>query len=351
MHAPFALGAAELLRRRRHRHQPLPGRRRDPGRAAQARRRRDVRGQGRRRRRQRLRRRHRRPARAARAGRPPAARRSSAASSSCTTSRSCGSPTGASIGVESLVRWRDPSRGGLVPPGEFIPVAERTGVIDALGDWVLHEVCAQARDVGRGRPVPERRLQRLAAPAAPPGRRAALRRGGQRARHRARPLRARDHRVGVVAGGLAAAAGARRAARRRLRAGDRRLRRRLLLAVAPARAARPDHQGRPRVPGRRSRGPAGAPPSTRRSCGWPTRAAATSSPRASRRPSTPSSWSPTAAGSPRASTSAARCRAGVTRCSRRRSPRAAALANVNCGWVGRRGVGRVAIPRVSSWRL
>jgi diguanylate cyclase (GGDEF)-like protein len=51
------------------------------------------------------------------------------------------------IGVESLVRWRDPARGGgLVPPGEFIPVAERTGVIDPLGDWVLREVCRQARD-------------------------------------------------------------------------------------------------------------------------------------------------------------------------------------------------------------
>jgi diguanylate cyclase (GGDEF)-like protein len=49
------------------------------------------------------------------------------------------------IGVESLVRWRDPTRKGLVPPGEFIPVAERTGVIEALGDWVLNEVCAQAR--------------------------------------------------------------------------------------------------------------------------------------------------------------------------------------------------------------
>ena len=36
------------------------------------------------------------------------------------------------MGVESLVRWRDPTR-GLVPPGEFIGVAERTGVIDPLG--------------------------------------------------------------------------------------------------------------------------------------------------------------------------------------------------------------------------
>ena len=49
------------------------------------------------------------------------------------------------IGVEALVRWRDPTREGLVPPLEFIPVAERTGVIEPLGDWVLLEVCRQAR--------------------------------------------------------------------------------------------------------------------------------------------------------------------------------------------------------------
>jgi diguanylate cyclase (GGDEF)-like protein len=55
-------------------------------------------------------------------------------------------PDEAVMGVESLVRWRDPARGGaLVPPGDFIPVAERTGVIDPLGDWVLREVCRQAR--------------------------------------------------------------------------------------------------------------------------------------------------------------------------------------------------------------
>jgi diguanylate cyclase (GGDEF)-like protein len=48
------------------------------------------------------------------------------------------------FGMESLVRWRHPHR-GLVPPDEFIPVAEQTGVIDALGDWVLEETCRQAR--------------------------------------------------------------------------------------------------------------------------------------------------------------------------------------------------------------
>jgi diguanylate cyclase (GGDEF)-like protein len=46
-------------------------------------------------------------------------------------------------GVEALVRWRHPRR-GLVPPLEFIPVAEQTGVIDALGDWVVEATCRQA---------------------------------------------------------------------------------------------------------------------------------------------------------------------------------------------------------------
>ena len=48
------------------------------------------------------------------------------------------------VGVEALARWRDPVR-GLVGPDEFIPVAEKTGVINRLGDWVLEQVCEQAR--------------------------------------------------------------------------------------------------------------------------------------------------------------------------------------------------------------
>jgi EAL domain-containing protein (putative c-di-GMP-specific phosphodiesterase class I) len=52
--------------------------------------------------------------------------------------------TGRVAGVEALVRWRHPER-GLVPPGEFVPMAEACGLILHLGMWVLGEACRQAR--------------------------------------------------------------------------------------------------------------------------------------------------------------------------------------------------------------
>jgi diguanylate cyclase (GGDEF)-like protein/PAS domain S-box-containing protein len=52
--------------------------------------------------------------------------------------------TGRIVGMEALIRWRHPSR-GLLHPKEFIPIAERTGVIVALGDWVLDRACGQMR--------------------------------------------------------------------------------------------------------------------------------------------------------------------------------------------------------------
>ena len=63
--------------------------------------------------------------------------------------------TGRLVGLETHVRWNHPAR-GIIKPSVFIPIAERTGTIIAVGEWMLDEACRQLRqwkDHGLAPPV------------------------------------------------------------------------------------------------------------------------------------------------------------------------------------------------------
>ncbi|WP_343731572.1 EAL domain-containing protein [Duganella sp.] len=64
--------------------------------------------------------------------------------------------SGRIVGMEALVRWRHPVR-GMIPPADFIPLAEETGIINQLGDWVLRTACAQLQQFIRAG-LPEMRV-------------------------------------------------------------------------------------------------------------------------------------------------------------------------------------------------
>ena len=57
--------------------------------------------------------------------------------------------TGEVVGVEALLRWKEPS-GGLVPPGDFIPLAEELGLMEPIGEWLYSQIFRQAKEWRRG---------------------------------------------------------------------------------------------------------------------------------------------------------------------------------------------------------
>ncbi|MGD9787938.1 MAG: putative bifunctional diguanylate cyclase/phosphodiesterase [Sulfuricellaceae bacterium] len=70
--------------------------------------------------------------------------------------------SGRIVGVEALLRWL-PAEGGGIPPDRFIPIAEKTGLIVPIGEWVLHTACAQAREWRDARIPPLRMAVNLSA--------------------------------------------------------------------------------------------------------------------------------------------------------------------------------------------
>ncbi len=160
------------------------------------------------------------------------------------------------MGVEALVRWLEPD-GTIVPPGDFIPLAEELGLIEAIGDWVVKELVYQARawldlgiDIEIGFNLSPRQFWQpdLAE-------RVLSRIRGRRARsgsHRRRGDRVLGHDGPRPRPGDLVGSSPERVADR-----DRRLRNRVFVAVPPPRGPGRDPEDRPLVRLRRRSGPAG----------------------------------------------------------------------------------------------
>ncbi len=144
-------------------------------------------------------------------------------------------------GCEALLRWRHPVR-GMVSPADFVPVAEETGLIEEIGQWVLRTACAEA---ARWPADIAHRRQRLADPI-PFGNAVAQGRcHPRRDRPRPAPARARDHRGGPDRRRRRGACDAEPAPRARGARRARRFRDRLFLAAIPAALSVRQDQDRP----------------------------------------------------------------------------------------------------------
>ena len=145
--------------------------------------------------------------------------------------------TGRVTGFEALVRWEHPAR-GLLGPTEFIPLAEETGLIVGIGEWILREACSEAARWHASR-CTLRRVNLSARQLAQPDLVAMVRRGAvarPASTRRACCLEITESAVMEIRrgddGAAAGAQGARRAAR------DRRLRHGLLVARRTCGASR-----------------------------------------------------------------------------------------------------------------